>query len=91
MQSKVGRLRANVAHIRQTRPDSGLDFQVEVLEHFQVVPSWLGNGRSSAPIRPQASGLHGLATRPARPDLARCAARCWLSLEPISGTSLSIF
>jgi hypothetical protein len=27
-----GRCRANTAHIRQSRPDSGLDFQVKVLQ-----------------------------------------------------------
>jgi len=34
--------RDNMAHIRHSRPDSGLDFQV--LEPFQVVPSSLGSG-----------------------------------------------
>jgi hypothetical protein len=33
---------ANLAHIRQSRPDSGLGFQVKVLQTFQVVPSSLG-------------------------------------------------
>jgi len=31
-------------HIRQSRPDSGLDCQVQVLGPFQVVSSWLGSG-----------------------------------------------
>jgi hypothetical protein len=35
------RCRANVAHIRQSRTDSGLGFQVTVLQIFQVVPSSL--------------------------------------------------
>ena len=33
---------ANVAHVRQSMPDYGLDFQIEVLESVQGVPSMLG-------------------------------------------------
>jgi len=33
-----------MAHIRQSRPDSGLGFQVKVLKTFQVVPSSLESG-----------------------------------------------
>ena len=33
------RCRANVVHIRQSRPDSGHDLQVELPKTFQVVPS----------------------------------------------------
>ena len=33
-----------MAHIRQSRPDSGLGFHVKVLKIFQVVPSSLGSG-----------------------------------------------
>ena len=40
---------ANMAQIRQSRPDSGLDFQVEVLKTFCVVPSWPGSGTENAP------------------------------------------
>jgi len=36
--------RANVAHTRQPRPDSGRGFQVQVLKTFQVVPDSLGSG-----------------------------------------------
>jgi len=36
--------RANMAHIRQSRPDSGCGFQVKVLKTFQVFPSSLGSG-----------------------------------------------
>ena len=32
-----------MAHTTQSRPDSGLGFQVEVLRTFQVVPSSLGS------------------------------------------------
>ena len=34
---------ANMVHIRQSRPDSGLAFQAKVLETFYVVPSTLGS------------------------------------------------
>ena len=43
------RCRANMAHIRQPRPDSGIGFQVKVLKPFSVVPSSLGRGHTSAP------------------------------------------
>ena len=33
-----------MAHIRQSRPDSGLGLLVQVLKSFQVVPSSLGSG-----------------------------------------------
>jgi len=33
-----------MAHIRQSRPDSGLGFQVKVLTTFQVDPSSRGSG-----------------------------------------------
>ena len=38
------RCRTSMAHTRQSRPDSGLGFQVKVLKTFQVVPSSLGSG-----------------------------------------------
>ena len=38
------RCRANVAHMSQSRPDSGLGFQVKVLQTFSVVHSPLGSG-----------------------------------------------
>ena len=34
---------ANSAHMRQPRPDSGLDFQVKVSQPFQGVPFSLGS------------------------------------------------
>ena len=49
------RCRANMEHIRQSRPDSGLGFQVKVRKTFQVVPSSLGSGLKSDMIR----FLHG--------------------------------
>ena len=33
-----------MAHIRQSRPDSSLDFEVKVRGGFHVVPSSLGRG-----------------------------------------------
>ena len=36
--------RVNMAYIRQSRPDSGLGFQVEFLETLHGVPSSLGSG-----------------------------------------------
>ena len=39
------RCRANVAHVRQSRPDSGLGFQVKVLNTLQGVPFSLGSGQ----------------------------------------------
>ena len=38
------RCRANLAHIRQSRPDSGLGFQVKFLTTFYGVPSSLESG-----------------------------------------------
>ena len=35
---------ANTAHVRQSRPDSGLGFQVKVLTTFYLVPTSLGSG-----------------------------------------------
>ena len=44
-----------MALIRQSRPDSGLCFQVKVLKIFQVAPFLLGGGREGDydAIRPQ--------------------------------------
>jgi len=36
------RCTANMAHVRQSRPDSGLGFQLKVLKPFEAVPSSLG-------------------------------------------------
>ena len=38
--SPQGRCRENMAHIRQSRPDSGLDFQVKVLRSFWKAQQW---------------------------------------------------
>ena len=45
--------RANMAQIRQSRPDSGLGFQVNVLQPFRVVPSSLGSAVEGAGSPPQ--------------------------------------
>ena len=37
-----------MAHVRQSRPDSGLGFQVKVFELFYGVPSSLGSGQAEA-------------------------------------------
>jgi len=37
--------RANTAHIRQSRPDCGPDFQMKVLKPFHAVPSSIGEMR----------------------------------------------
>ena len=37
------RCQENLAHVRQSRPDSGLDFEVKALELFQNVASQLGS------------------------------------------------
>ena len=42
--NRAHRSRANVAHIRQSRPDSGLGFQGKPHKTFQVVPSSPGGG-----------------------------------------------
>ena len=34
-----------MAHIKQSRPDSGLGFQVKVLKTFYAVPSSFGSGK----------------------------------------------
>ena len=39
-----GRGKANLAHIRQSRPDSGIGFQAKVLHTFEGFPSSLGSG-----------------------------------------------
>ena len=36
--------RENMAHIRLSRPDSGLGFQVKISQIFQSIPSSLGSG-----------------------------------------------
>jgi len=46
----------NTARIRQSRPDSDLDFQAKVLRTLHVVPSWPGSGSFEHPPRPF---LHG--------------------------------
>ena len=51
----LGCCRANVAPTLQSRPDSGLGFEVKVLTTFQVVPFSLGSG-----IAPNSGGIQQL-------------------------------
>ena len=44
MDVACSRCRANLANTRQSRPDADLDFQLKVLQTFQVVPALLGSG-----------------------------------------------
>ena len=44
---------AAMAHLRQSRPDSGFNFHIKVLENCEVVPFWLDKG----PDDPSVSGL----------------------------------
>jgi len=59
----IGTTAANVAHIRQSKPDSGRGSQVKVLNTLKVVPSSLGSGltkrrrAASGHICPNESGL----------------------------------
>ena len=41
------RCRANMAHVRQSGPDSGLDFHTDVLHTLKVAPSSLRSGPAS--------------------------------------------
>ena len=45
----LNRRRVNMPHIRQSRPDSGLGFQVLVLKTLEVVPSSLRSGQALSP------------------------------------------
>ena len=42
--SDQSRCQANMAHVKQSKPDSGLGFQVKVLKTFQVAPCSLRCG-----------------------------------------------
>ena len=48
---RESRCRANMAHIRQSSSDSGLDFKVKVRKPFEYVPASLGRGTNMAHIR----------------------------------------
>ena len=53
-----------MAHIRQSKPDSGLEFQVEVLQTFQIPPlrSEAGNNEEEETKRKKASTVTNLWT-----------------------------
>jgi len=46
-----------MAHVRQSRLDSGLDFQVKVFKTFSGVPSSLESGRAHRRRGSRVSGL----------------------------------
>ena len=48
----------NMAHMRQMEPDSGLEFQVNVLKAFEGVPSSLGSSGDTTPCRIFGVTLH---------------------------------
>ena len=66
------RCRANSTHKRQSRPGSGLGFQVLVLKTFQVVPACLGSGpRAPQPHTPKFLLGSGLGTPHLKPQRQR--------------------
>jgi len=85
------KVRANSAHIRQSRPDSGLGFQVKVLQTFRMRPparvlgmpyegkqgSHVEHATTSLP----SSGLHGAQylahMRKGSASFGACEVRCW--------------
>ena len=47
------RWRAKMAHVRQSRPDSGLGFQVKILKMVSMVPySFASGGPDIIPVQP---------------------------------------
>jgi hypothetical protein len=46
-----------MAHVRQSRPDSGLGFEVKVLKTLQVVPSTLASGLGIKNVQRLRGGL----------------------------------
>ena len=61
----VSRCRANMAHIRQPMPDSGLGFQLKVLQPFYVVSSLLGSGLYRGDQRRRRGARRARGRRPA--------------------------
>ena len=59
----LGRCRANIAHIRQSRPDSGIDVQGKVLDTFLGVPSSLESGHLCQGLLANFGCLHSLSMR----------------------------
>jgi len=43
----VHRFRANMVHVRQSRPDSGRGFEITVLKTYQAVPALLASGAAN--------------------------------------------
>jgi hypothetical protein len=68
--------RANLAHIRQSGPDSGRDFQVKARKTVYVVPSSTGKGRRTGSCRCSMS-LPPPLSPPYRPQMIIEPAACW--------------
>jgi len=81
-QLRRSRARAGAAsaHVRQPRPDSGLAFQVKVLEPFSLVPP-------SLPLRSEAVGV---GTSWERARLSMSMVRCRASLSLLLSLSLAL-
>ena len=56
IQDYTSHCRVNVAHIRQSRPDSGLGVRIKVLQTFGVVALSLGSGRPTPGTHMVAAG-----------------------------------
>jgi len=54
---RVQRCQANVAFIRQSRPDSGIGFQSKALKPFEVVFSSLGGGCQGTDYTPMSQNV----------------------------------
>jgi len=53
-----------MAHIRQSRPDSGLGFHVKVLKPFEVVPPSPGRGPGDLDHQEEDPHTHGALVEP---------------------------
>jgi len=76
------RCRANIAHLRHSRPDSGFGFQVKAIQTLSVVPHSLQSRLSPSPVQeyayldhtpcqPASSGASGLPLSPVYPPPSR--------------------
>ena len=79
------RCRADTAHARQSRPDSGLGFQVKVVEIFEGVPSSRGSGGEKESKRAPNEGQVHWANcfgRPIPRKVSRCKATWKREFKP---------
>ena len=79
--------RAKMTHIRQSKPDSGLGFQVKVLKPFEGVPSSLGNGASGEGRGGSGSNLGGYSIHGLGSGVENCAPAKREQLPKKSGLS----